>query len=88
MDDLIFEKQSVKAVWACLERIAINLKIKDTESLSLAVEIEERISALLKERSAMLEAMKEFVERCERGEVQSTYTYNKFRAIIQDAESK
>lgn len=30
----------------------------------------------------MKEAMQEFVERCEKGEARSTYTYNKFKDIL------
>ena len=31
---------------------------------------------------ALKEAAQEFVDRCERGEIRSTYTYNKFKAIL------
>lgn len=30
----------------------------------------------------MAEAMEEFVDRCDKGECRSTYTYNKFRKIL------
>lgn len=35
----------------------------------------------------MFAAMQEFVERVDKGEVRSTYTYNQFKAIIAEATS-
>jgi len=37
---------------------------------------------LRKSLSEALEAMQEFVDRVERGEVRSKYTYNKYKAIL------
>ena len=34
------------------------------------------------------EAMQEFVDRCDRGEVRSKYTYSKFKTLLADAEVK
>lgn len=36
----------------------------------------------------MAEAMQEFIDRCDRGEVRSTKTYNKFKAIMQKARGE
>lgn len=36
------------------------------------------------ERVTMLvDAVQEFVDRCDRGEIHSVYTYNKFKAILE-----
>jgi hypothetical protein len=35
-----------------------------------------------------VEAMQEFIDRCERGEVRSRYTYGKFKDILQDQAAK
>lgn len=37
------------------------------------------------ERDQMKEVMQEFVDRCERGEVRSRYTYAKFKKILEEA---
>ena len=42
----------------------------------------ERIAELKAEKKRYRQAMQEFVERCERGLVRSTYTYTKFRCLL------
>jgi len=37
---------------------------------------------LQRENALFREAMQEFVDRCEAGEVRSQYTYNKFRELL------
>jgi hypothetical protein len=44
----------------------------------------DRISLRAQSAKAAIEAMREFCERVDRGEVQSRYTYAKFKAIIED----
>jgi len=39
--------------------------------------------ALMDEIDRLRAAMQEFVDRCERGEVRSKYTYNKFKKLLE-----
>lgn len=42
----------------------------------------ERLAEADKEIERLREAMQEFVDRCDRGEVRSKYTYAKFKALL------
>ncbi len=42
----------------------------------------EIIDSLSSERDAMKEAMQEFVNRVDKGEIRSKYTYDKFKKIL------
>lgn len=44
--------------------------------------LEERTNQLEAMNGVLREAMQEFVDRCARGEVKSTYTFNKFRELL------
>ena len=43
---------------------------------------EERNNSLWDDIERLQEAMQEFVDRCERGEVRSKYTYAKFKKLL------
>jgi len=49
-------------------------------------------AALLKDQQSQLErlrgAMQEFVDRCDRGEVRSRYTYAKFKALLDEEKAE
>jgi hypothetical protein len=44
----------------------------------------KKLKQVIIEHESMREAMQEFVDRVERGEVRSRYTYNKFKDILQE----
>lgn len=59
--------------------------IRDAEYLeAFSSSAMKRCAARLRKAARMSEAMQEFVDRCDRGEVRSRYTYDKFRAILGD----
>ena len=49
---------------------------------------EEAIGEVNEEKAALREAMTEFCDRRDRGQVRSNYTYRKFKALLQGLEGK
>lgn len=47
--------------------------------------LKELAQQLLNERNEMYEAMQEFVDRVDKGEIRSNRTYNKFKSILAKA---
>ena len=47
---------------------------------------EEQLKAKDEEIERMKEAMQEFVNRCEKGEVRSKYTYSKFKELLKEQQ--
>jgi hypothetical protein len=59
--------------------------IAENEALKMRVAILESCEARF---NRLLECMQEFVDRCEKGEVRSRYTYRKFKAAIAEAQKE
>jgi len=59
-------------------------KIPDEPDVGIIIanHLDEPVAYLLAEAREMQEAMQEFVDRCERGEVRSRHTYRKFEKIL------
>ncbi len=55
------------------------------EELTAFMVLAGSIGESKRENERMREAMQEFVDRCERGEVLSKYTYTKFKGILEPA---
>lgn len=58
------------------------------DSLQQKVHLCTAYDKLLAENSAMREAMQEFVDRCEKGFVQSRYTYGLFKGILNSDDTQ
>lgn len=73
-----------------VEIAAISDAYIDEDPLSLGdFESEQQANAhLIAAAPKMYEAMQEFVDRCERGEVRNTRTYEQFKAILAKARGE
>ena len=55
---------------------------------ALMDEVIERGGAENEKYKPLVDAMQEFVDRCERGEIRSKYTYTKFKELLKGVEEE
>ncbi len=90
-DSLASELNTAEGTWglAQKQKVALDEWFEKSEWARPLVRTGElgmhRLDVIKKRFDEMHEAMQEFVERVERGEVRSRYTYEKFKAILANA---